>query len=62
MYERAVAGMKGVVVGIMYGWHGCILAVGIHSGPGRSLLWTTGLSLVCHGGHLGASCGMDSEG
>ena len=30
--------MKWVVVGIMHGWHGCILAVGIRSGPGRLLL------------------------
>ena len=25
-------------MGIMYGWHGCILAVGIGSGPGHSFL------------------------
>ena len=25
-------------MGIMYGWHGCTLAVGIRSGPGHSFL------------------------
>ena len=39
-------------MGIMYGWHGCILAVGIRSGPGHSFLNFWRVSLVCHGGQF----------